>query len=132
MNIIYEGFFVLDTLSSNLEKDIEFKHITTEFKPAKTHEYLYGTEATFVVTGYGNDSVNEGYKVQLVSCDSDELVELYRNILLPHITLSVSKEGKPVNTKNLTFIDSSSLTIRTKFGGYIGKPIFDKELISND
>lgn len=125
MNVVYEAFFVQDPLTSKLSKDIEFKHITSEFKPSVSHEHLYGQEAKFIVTGYGNDNVNEGYKVQLVSCESDELRALYETILIPHITLSTSPEGKAVNTKNLTFEQIDELVILTKFGGFLGRPIFE-------
>lgn len=124
MSVVYEAFFVQGSLDSKLAKDIEFKHITTEFKPAKSHEHLYGQQATFVVTGYGNDEVNEGYKVKLVSCESDELRDLYEAIPIPHITLSVSPEGKAVNTKNLDFGPTDEFTVLTKFGGFLGKPIY--------
>ena len=123
MRVIYEAFFVMNELNSKLEKDIQYKHITTEFKPTTTHEHLYGLEATFIVTGYGNDGINEGYSVKLLSCENDELRELYNNISIPHITLSISNEGKPINTSKLNFISSSPDIIKTKFGGYIGKPI---------
>lgn len=127
MSVIYEAFFIQGSLSSKLSKNIEFKHITTEFKPAKSHEHLYGQQATFVITGYGNDEVNEGYKVKLVSCESDELRELYEAISIPHITLSISPEGKAVNTKNLDFEPIDEFTILTKFGGFLGKPIYKEE-----
>ena len=127
MNVIYEAFFVPGQLNSKLSKDIEFKHITTEFKPAKTHEHLYGQQATFMVTGYGNDEVNEGYRVKLVSCESDELRELYEAIPIPHITLSISPEGKAVNTKNLDFKPIDEFIVFTKFGGFLGKPIYKEE-----
>lgn len=126
MRIVYEGFFVQGSLDSTLSKDIEYKHITTEFRPAITHEHLYGQQAKFIVTGYGNDEVNEGYTVEMISCDSDELRELYENIALPHITLSTSAEGKPANTKNIEFEPTEEFTILTKFGGYIGRPIFEE------
>ena len=135
MNIIYEGFFVANTLLTSLEKNIWYKHITTEFRPKITHEYLYGTEAIFEVTGYGNDGNNEGYSVKLIETDSEELKDIYNNIEVPHITLSVSANGKPVNTAKLNFnpINASSvrLIIRTTFGGFNGKDvILDKEKIA--
>lgn len=125
MSVVYEAFFVQGTLPSKLSKDIEFKHVTTEYKPIISHEHLYGQEAKFIVTGYGNDNVNEGYKVQLVSCESDELRELYEAIPVPHITLSISPEGKAVNTKNLTFKPTNEVVVLTKFGGFLGRPIFE-------
>lgn len=125
MNILYEGFFIIDEMDSKLDKDIEFKHITTEFRPKKTHEHLYGTNAIFTITGYANDNINEGYSVALKSCDNDELVELFNNINVPHITLSVSNEGKPVSTKKLNFKDefNDNNVVHAVFGGFVGKPI---------
>lgn len=126
MNVIYEAFFVIDDLESKLAKNVEYKHITTEFRPSKSHEYLYGQTAKFLITGYGNDDVNEGYKVQLVSCESEELRELCEAISIPHITLSTSLEGKPVNTSKLNFESIDGFTVLTKFGGFVGgEPIFN-------
>lgn len=127
MNIIYEAFFVMGPLPSTLAKDIEFKHITTEFKPSISHEHLYGLEAKFIITEYGNDGINEGYKVDLISCESNELRELFETISIPHITLSISANGKAVNTKNLNFEPVSEFTVITKFGGFLNKPIFKEE-----
>lgn len=123
MHPIYEGFFVKEDLPSKLAKNIEYKHITTEFKPARSHENSYGIVAKFAITGYGNDSKNEGYSVKLVSCESDELVELFNSISVPHITLSTSIDGKPVNTKNLKFDSFDGDIITATFGGFLGKPI---------
>lgn len=125
-SIIYEGFFIWNDLESKLPKDIRFKHITTEFMPKVTHEHLYGQIATFKVTGYGNDGINEGYKVELIAAqttDRDELKleELYKKIEVPHITLSTSPEGKPVNTKNLKFeplADDKPFIVITQFGDF--------------
>ena len=135
-NIIYEGFFIIDELHGNLEKDIQFKHITTEFRPKVTHKHLYGTEATFTVDGYANDNINEGLSVYLDKCDNVELKNIINNIYksnikIPHITLSVSSTGKPVNTSKLDFFwlhDDDKYIVHTKFGGFNGKePIFNKE-----
>lgn len=123
MNPIYEGFFVKEDLPSKLAKNIEYKHITTEFKPAHPHEDLYGITAKFAITGYGNDSKNEGYLVKLVSCESDELIELFNSISVPHITLSTSIDSKPVNTKNLKFDSFDGGIITAIFGGFLGKPV---------
>lgn len=133
MNIIYEGFFVIGgNLSSKLEKSIDFQHITTEFRPSKTHQHLYGCKAVFQATMYGNDGNNEGCLVKLLRIEApndtyeNELRELYDAIPLPHITLSTSLDGKPINTKNIDFdTPIDSLIIITQFGGFIGKPIFN-------
>ena len=128
-NIIYEGFFITGNLDSKLEKDIQFKHITTEFIPKITHENLYGTEAIFELIGYGNDNKNEGYKVRLFKIDNDELENIYNKIEIPHITLSVSATGKPVDTAKLNFfplaypVKYKPYLISTKFGGFNGKEV---------
>lgn len=121
--MIYEGFFIQDNLESTLEKDIANKHITTQFRPKQTHEKLYGEKATFKVVGYGNDGVNEGFLVQLVSCDDQELKQLFNEIPVPHITLSVSNIGKPVNTAKLNFKPVNGQTITGIFGGFNGNVI---------
>lgn len=121
-SIIYEGFFIWNDLESKLSKDIRFKHITTEFMPKVTHEHLYGQIATFIVYAYGNDGVNEGYKVKLVATQSEELMKLYKKIEVPHITLSTSPEGKPINTRYLDFRDidyDDKYVIVTQFGGFM-------------
>ena len=124
MNVRYEGFFIQEDLQSKLFRDIEYKHVTSEYKPLKTHEELYGQKATFLIVGYGNDSVNEGFQVKLAYCESDELRELFNAIPIPHITLSVSEEGKPVNTANLEFHSiGNPATVTGIFGGFLNKPI---------
>lgn len=132
MKVIYEAFFITENLASSLSKDIEYKHITTEYRPSKTHEHLYGKEATFLIYGYGNDNINEGYCVKMISCEDDELRELYKSIAIPHITLSVSEEGKPVNTSKLVFEQTIDKVIKCKFGGYLNKPIFENPFVTND
>ena len=116
--MIYEAFFIQEQLDSTLEKDIQNKHITTEFRPKQTHQDLYGKTATFKVIGYGNDDKNEGFKVEMVSCEDVALKELFDNIPLPHITLSVSNDGKPVNTAKLDFQPVNGQIVTGKFGGF--------------
>jgi hypothetical protein len=122
--MIYEAFFIDCGLRASLEKDILYKHITTEFKPAITHEHLYGEPAWFKVVGYGCDGNNEAYKVEMVHCDNDELKALYEQIDIPHITISTSATGKPVNSRYLEFKEiypESKMLIKTTFGGFDGK-----------
>ena len=120
-NIIYEGFFLHDTdVKGTLVKDVLHKHITTEFRPVNTHKHLYGAYASFTVTGYGNDGENEGYSVEMVECDNEELLDIYKNIKIPHVTLSTGKKGKPVDTANLEFTECQPLYITGRFGGFTG------------
>lgn len=124
MNIHYEGFFILNDLDSELAKPIQYKHVTTEYRPKETHTHLYGKIANFAIIGYGCDGINEGYKVALLSCEDEELEKLYFNIPVPHITLSISSEGKAKDTCNLNFKDYHNGTIiKGIFGGFCEKPI---------
>lgn len=124
--MIYEGFFIQNKLQGILEKDIVNKHITTEFRPKKTHKELYGKTATFNVIGYGNNDVNEGFKVEMVSCENKALRELFNNIPVPHITLSTSATGKPVDTAKLDFQPVNRQTVTGKFGGFdSGKVVYE-------
>ena len=129
----YEAFFIEQPLNSKLARNIEFKHITITYKPEQEHSYLYGIVGKFKVIGYGNDGQNEGLLVKLVSLSEDslELTGLYNAVAVPHITLSVSVDGKPVNTGKLTFDkeipeEFKDLDIYAKFGGFIGKPIYKR------
>lgn len=130
--MLYEAFFVTNEIKGTLKQDIRDKHITTEYQPAITHESLYGAKCRFRVSGYGIDEENEGLLVYLVSVDvhdmkdrenkANELTDLYKSIGKPHITLSISQDGKPVNTKTLNFSENipkqyKDLVIDTVFGG---------------
>lgn len=123
MNIIYEGFYIPGDLPSTLDRNIEEKHITTEYKPEKPHKHLYGLTAQFEIIGYGNNGQNEGYKVALrkIFADSEqeaELREIFNQIPLLHITLSVAKGAKPVNTRYLDFSPVEGKTIIGIFKGF--------------
>jgi hypothetical protein len=122
--IIYEGFFVLDNLKSSLEKDIIDKHITTQFRPEITHEHLYGKKASFQIIGYGNNGINEGFLVNMISYEDKELKTLFDKIPIPHITLSISNTGRAVDTSKLEFKPINGQIIDTKFGGFNGQKIF--------
>ncbi len=119
--MIYEAFFIQENLESTLEKEVINKHITTSFRPKNTHKELYGKEAIFNIVGYGNNNVNEGFKVELVSCEDERLRELFNNINIPHITLSISKMDKAVDTAKLDFNPVDTVqTVTGKFGGFDG------------
>jgi hypothetical protein len=124
--VVYEGFFIECPLKSSLEKDIADKHITTEFRPVKSHPELYGTKATFRIIGYGNDGTNEGYKVSLLSVcapkeQEEQLRAIYDKVKVPHITLSVSANGKPVNTGKLDFsLPCEKKVVEAVFDGFFG------------
>ena len=101
--IIYEGFFINSKMPGSLSKDIENKHVTTEFRPKVTHEELYGSKVILHVSKYGNNGENEGLYVDSIETDNDAIRNLFDNVAVPHITLSVSDSGKPVNTSKINF-----------------------------
>lgn len=120
---IYEGFFFENEFSGNqfvgsLDRTIKNQHITTAFKPEVPNADLYGEYADFQIIGYGNDGKNEGFEVKLVRCDNIDLVNIYDKIAVPHITVSVSKDGKPVDTAKLKFHGFYGKTITLKFGAF--------------
>ena len=121
--IVYEGFFINEELPHTLEKDIKDKHITTIFRPKTTNDDLYGITAVFEVIGYGINDDNEGYLVKMMSVNADEekakrLWDIYNQIEVPHITLSVSQTGKPINTRYLSFEPTDSRTLIGIYKGY--------------
>lgn len=98
---MYYGIFFKTLVKGVLEKDILDKHITCVFKPSAEQEkvmkaYL-GKEYAVKVVGYANDGKNEG-----LLCEPVDSFPYYGANKM-HITLSVSKEGKPVNTAFLDF-----------------------------
>lgn len=121
MNIIYTGIF-FEKMTGKLEKQIEFPHVTHEFRPMNINEDLFGQEVTFEIIGYGIDTENEGYLVK-VKTATDEMRKALDIIAIPHITLSVSKNGKPVNTKNLEFKPCAGFEITGVYGGFNGNKI---------
>ena len=114
-NILYWGIFFpatemekLSHLSHPLDRVIDNPHITFDFKPKTADFSLIGKKAAVIVDGYASDGMNEGVSVIL----PDEVARAYKNSARPHITLSVAKDGKPVNTRNLKFetVDPIELT----------------------
>ena len=126
--IIYEGFFINSKMLGSLSKDIENKHVTTEFRPKVTHEELYGSKVILHVSKYGNNGENEGLYVDNIETDNDTLRSLFDNVAVHHITLSVSDSGKPVNSSKINFDKSWNGidTIEATFGGFAdnGKVIY--------
>ncbi len=117
MKIIYCGLFVdaeelYEMFPPKLARRIEFPHVTTKFRPGgpDLHEDWLGREFELVVDGYGIDQDNEGLRVAEI--------DAFKTITKPHITLSVSENGKPVETVNLDFKDCARRTIMARFGWY--------------
>lgn len=120
---IYIGAFVsskqLKNISGNrLAREIVNPHVTFKFRPDHVNTSLFGKEVHIKVIGYGNDGINEGVKVKLYA-KNPELQKLADKVEIPHITLSVSEQGKPVNTRFLSFKQiEEPITITGIFGGF--------------
>lgn len=123
---IYTGCFIPyhlfhDKISSirrnPLQHDVKLPHITFAYKPNVVNEALFGELISVVVTGYGNDGLNEGVKVQLLS-NNPTIQQAIDQIDVPHITIAVSDDGKPVNTRNLQFTEIPPKKLYGFFGGY--------------
>lgn len=129
--IIYTGvFFDMPALYSEMNKrlarkklyrEIERPHVTVQYKPKEVNTSLFGQEVEFTVTGYAVDGRNEGVAVQFSKDGlSQELRELLETIKVPHITLSVSKNGRPVDTGRLHFEACQPFSIRGTYRPFYG------------
>ena len=115
MKYIYTGvFFDLSELSNKFVKFASFieeetlsniiknPHVTFTYKPKDVRKDLLGKPARFRVIGYACDGKNQGLQVEVLSIHSSLLSE-YGTIKVPHITISVSEDGRPVDTGKLDF-----------------------------
>ena len=123
---IYVGCFIrlhdfqnaIKEIRSNpLENDIQDPHITFAYRPNEVDQSLFGTAIQIKIVGYGNDGENEGVKVQLSSSEP-HMQHMIDELETPHITIAVSNEGKPVNTKRLNFEEIEPVELTGKYGGY--------------
>ena len=131
--IEYFGIFIVDEkeiekISDNekvrLEKRSTNFHCTFRYKPEDMSVFneVIGEEAELTLTGYACDGENSGYKVKL-----DEVIEKYflntddsGKLQVPHITTSLSKDGKAVNTMNLEFENfEQPIVVRGRFGVFV-------------
>lgn len=126
LNYSYVGCFfeyeklkkaIADIQRVPLEKEIKFPHITFEYMPSFVDKSIFGEKIKVIIYGYGYDEENEGLKVR-VSSENVVLNEMISKIEIPHITLSVSKNGSPVNTKKLNFTPIPEIEITGVYGGY--------------
>lgn len=100
-----------------LENDIPNPHVTFAYRPEEVVQSLFGEIIHITIVGYGNNGINEGLKVQLKT-DNPALQIMIGQIEVPHITIAVSKDGKPVNTRSISFDDIDPIELEGKYGGY--------------
>lgn len=130
---VYVGYFLepdqlsalLDGLDSQgfggrrLRREIGCPHVTLGYMPQDAHEDLFGETRSMTVVGYGNDGRNEGVEIVLGNDANDTLIELGRSVPLPHVTLSVSEDGRPVDTRDIEFQPlDEPIELTGRFGGY--------------
>lgn len=100
-----------------LDKVIQTPHVTFIYRPEVVEEELFGEEVKITVIGYGNNGENEGLRVELAT-SNPRLQEMIAEIAVPHITLSVSRRGEAVNTKDLEFAPVEPFELVGIFGAY--------------
>lgn len=125
--MIYTGVFFDKALTENgkLNKQIAFPHVTHRFHPTEIDRNLFGQAVTFKVVGYGINAENEGLLVEVAEA-SEEMRKALAEVEIPHITLSISAEGKAVNTKYLGFEPCTPWYIGGRYGGFEnGKVLFN-------
>ena len=101
-----------------LNRVIEHPHVTLEYLPEDADESLFGQTAEITLIGYANNGVNEGFLVK-VSSECDELDSMISKVRVPHITISVCRDGEAVDTGYLKFEPIEPIKISGVFGGYI-------------
>lgn len=100
----------------SLEKTIMNPHVTFVYEPCEVKTELFGSKIKIKIVGYGKSAENEGLKVELIT-DNPILEEMILRIPVPHITLSISADGKAVNTRYLDFHEIAPIEIYGIFGG---------------
>lgn len=102
---------------THLEQVVQNPHMTVEFRPQTVDESLFGEQVEITLVGYGNNARNEGFKV-VAHADNAKLQQMIEKILIPHITISTSRSGKPVDTKSLNFDRIKPTTLLGTYGAY--------------
>lgn len=138
-NYIYTGVFfdkeyIEDTVNRYITKDrlarvIKNPHVTFTYKPEEVNPRLFGTMVVFVVIGYANDGKNQGLQV-VIARPNARLAPEYVKIGNPHVTISVSADGKPVDTGKMIFTPiEQPFNIHGYYGAFNGKEVvtYDEE-----
>ena len=99
-----------------LYRSITFPHVTLSYNPKNIPLHLFGEKITVKVISYGCDEINEALLVEFVDLPP-ELLAITEEIPVPHITLSVAKDGKPVDSRFLEFTPIKPFLLEGIFGG---------------
>lgn len=99
-----------------LFRTIRHPHVTFAYRPTAWPEELFGTPVTVRAVGYGCDGENEALQIEFAELP-EALREWATAIAVPHITLSVAKTGRSVNSGSLDFTPIAPFEIKCVFGG---------------
>ena len=117
--IRYIGAFLTNNLKSKLSNTVQYQHVTFAYEPTEAPldicSRLYGQSVIFRCVGYGNNGVNEGYKVEIAE-SSPEVARLFSNIAIPHITCGLSESAEAVNTRYLHFEPTEPFSVGAVLG----------------
>ena len=116
------GVFIGKKTLSNI---IENPHVTFTYKPkdADVKEDLFGVPVKFKVVGYACDGKNQGLQVDVLAMNGS-LESEYNSIKAPHITISVSEDGRPVDTGKLNFEPvSTPFVLVGHYGAFTNKGV---------
>ena len=101
---------VYNRFPPKLSVSIGHLHVTLVYHGGieSAHEELLGEEVKIRVIGYANDGKNEALQVEL-EATNPELQMICKAVVVPHITLSISRDSKHRFSKDLNFepIDNS-------------------------
>ena len=123
--ILYIGCFLdfqeLHRLLKSYDRQVLYRtithpHITFSYRPEEIPWELFGTPMTIRCVGYACDGENEALQVEFEDLSPD-LRKLADRIAVPHITLSVSANGRSVNSGKLHFQPIEPFVIKGFFGG---------------
>lgn len=134
VGVTYTGYFLdarqMGELMAHLEgqglvagglgRTISCPHVTLSYMPEDAHEGSFGQTQRMRVIGYGNDGRNEGIKVELIGQSPDAAIaSLEQGVECPHVTLSVSPDGRPADTRDLDFEPlDEPFEMTGTYGGY--------------
>ena len=110
---IYTGIFIdfvsLQMYTDNkitkkrLSRLVMKPHVTFAFRPAEYNPNLIGKLAILKVIGYACNGKNQGLQITMEETSNPEILAEFKKIKNPHITLSTSADGKPVDTGKMKF-----------------------------
>ena len=115
---------IIDNEKVHLDKLPNNFHCTFCYKPdsLKLFNEVAGKTIDIALIGYACDGKNSGYKVDF----STSLKKYFKNfdkqgnVKIPHLTTSLSKDGKAVDTANLNFINlNEPILLKGRFGYFI-------------